>query len=91
VVHMGGWLARLLSARVLVVALASVAFADQGSDGRGRGHGRGHNDGGPTTTSSGDLSPAQAPEIDVSGGINALALLAGGLIVLRGRRQANRS
>jgi len=83
---MGGWLARLLGTGVLVVALAGVAVA-QDQPGRGRGRGRGHHDK-PTTTSVGD--PVQAPEIDVASGINALALLAGGLIVIRGRRRANR-
>jgi hypothetical protein len=81
---MSGWLARLLGTGVLVVALAGVALADD-LKGRGRGRGRGHDDGGPTTSSGG---PVQAPEIDLSSGINALALLAGGLIVIRGRRRA---
>ena len=42
---------------------------------------------------TGDPSPgpAQAPEIDVASGIEALALLAGGLIVIRGRRQASQA
>ena len=85
---MSGWIARLTAATGLVLALAGVALADDSPNGRGRGRGRGHNGGGPTTASS---EPTQAPEIDVSSGINALALLTGGLIVIRGRRQANRT
>jgi len=68
--------------------LAGVTLAaDQGSNGRGRGHKDRH----PSTTTPGDPSPAQAPEIDVASGIEALALLAGGLIVIRGRRQASQA
>ncbi|MGH8291092.1 MAG: hypothetical protein ACREV7_19150 [Steroidobacteraceae bacterium] len=39
-------------------------------------------------TGNSDPSPAAAPEIDPAGAMGALTLLAGGLLVIRGRRRS---
>ena len=76
---------RLFGIAILVVGLASVGHSkDRDNEhAKRKGHPHGQQDRQPGQAS-------HAPEIDLSSGANALALLAGGLLVIRGRRRANR-
>lgn len=68
---------RSIMLAALLVTLSGVANADRGDDNDGGGRWR-DRDEGPRFA---------APEIDPSSAIAGLTLLAGGLVVLRGRRQ----
>jgi hypothetical protein len=86
------YFARLLGTGILILALGGSALAEGRGRGHGNGNGNGNGNGGSTPSSpSSPSAPTEAPEIDVSAGISALALLASGLVVIRGRRQVKRT
>ena len=81
----------ILGAALLVTAISADAFAQRGrgsddNNGRhnGRNNGRGNSD---ANENIGSGSVPAVPEIALATGAGALALLAGGLLVLRGRRR----
>ena len=63
---------RLLGIAFVLVGMTSVCFAQPR----------------PCATSDPACSPRRAPEIDPANATTALALLAGGLLVVRGRRRS---
>jgi hypothetical protein len=72
---------RMLSIGVLVFGLAGAAAA------QGRGNGNGNNGNGNNGNGNGN-QPASVPEIDAASAVQAIALLSGGLLVVRGRRRS---
>ena len=77
----------ILGAALLVTAISADAFAQRGrgsDDNNGRHNGRGNPD---ASGNPGAGSVPAVPEIALATGAGALALLAGGLLVLRGRRR----
>jgi hypothetical protein len=73
----------ILGTALVVTAISADAFAQRGQ-GSDPNNGRGNSDGNGKT--GGGSVPA-VPEIALATGAGGLALLAGGLLVLRGRRR----
>lgn len=79
----------ILGTALLVTAISADAFAQRGrgsDDNNGRHNGR-NGRGNPDANDTGGGSVPGVPEIALPAGAGALALLAGGLLVLRGRRR----
>jgi hypothetical protein len=88
---MGRRILSILGAAVLVTVITGDAFGQRGQGGNGN---NGQNNGRQNGRSNGDgngngnaESVPAVPEIAIASGAGALALLAGGLLVLRGRRR----
>jgi hypothetical protein len=80
----------ILGTALLVTAISADAFAQRGrgsDDNNGRRNGRDNGRGNPDANDTGGGSVPGVPEIALPAGAGALALLAGGLLVLRGRRR----
>lgn len=73
---------KLMAATLLVLATSTALMADHGHKWWEWGWGSGDHDG---EWGSGHRDPA--PEIDPTTGIAAVALLAGGALIVRGRRK----
>jgi hypothetical protein len=71
---------RFLAVGIVVIGMSSVALAQGGNQG-------GNNDKQNGGTRPRPSTPNVAPEIDARSAVTALALLAGGLLMVRGRRR----
>jgi hypothetical protein len=74
---------------VLLLSLAATSAANAFQTRHAGNHDEALNrESGTTKATSGSSDVAAAPEIDPAGAMSAFTLLAGGLVVLRGRRPA---
>jgi hypothetical protein len=84
---MGRRILTILGAALLVTAISADAFAQRGRGSNGNnGQNNGPGNSNPDGNTGGGSVPG-VPEIALPAGAGALALLAGGLLVLRGRRR----